>query len=350
MTANFEMVRHASVDVETSYDSKGKPVLELIVNDKYKHQFPASSKFSKAVENTPISDIQSRLNGGHYFFVGDSLIDFRDNSYRGGFIHEDDAISNLMQHIGVYEKSHKQLRNNGWGVNSSLTLGRQWSNQEIIAKNMNDGGVFDGTLSYLWSPFSDKISTLFQIVRQLCSNGMTATTDILNTKIPLMNRWDEHLHIASAQIHAKANSLVSNRMHQMMLEHASVNDLMLIAKHIHTRLGNEELDVETKRKLTAMYKAVNPVFHLNKVYKDSVFNNTSIASHTPAHLSKFDAYNALTELSSHYSEHGASTFVSLNKKANELVFEEDRKVQHKLGTSNVSAFSDPDMAFFAAVA
>ena len=91
---NYDFVRNADVEVIPSYDEKDHPAAKIIVNDKYAHTFGHKSRVSKSLELMTPEDLGERLSGGNYFFVGDSLYDFRDGYYKG-FVQDDETIEQL---------------------------------------------------------------------------------------------------------------------------------------------------------------------------------------------------------------------------------------------------------------
>jgi hypothetical protein len=341
---SFSMLRDAHVSVREGRNEKNAPVAIVTINDAYEHHFEANSRVSKALETATVEQVADRLNGGDFFFIGDNLIDFRDRHYNG-FVHSNDNIDRLMDVLGVETRERKtSARDNT--ANRELRLSRTWSNGEIDIPAYKEGGEFTSALKFLWNPFSHHINSELLITRLLCANGMIGTASLLNAKIPLINRWEEHLDIASRQIQNKINTMVSQRLQVMGKERASVAETIAVADHARKRM--EKVDSVHVPRLRNIFNVAHPAGHLNGVYNSNVFEDTRVAAQMPAHLSTFDVYNMITEIRSHTPENFESTDFALDKMANGIVFDRKDLVGHvgRFTAPRESAFSDPDAAFF----
>ena len=69
-----------------------------------------------------------------------------------------------------------------------------------------------------------------------------ASSDLINTKIPLVNRWEEHLAIAERQIQNAVVSNVTRRLASMGTERATVLELMKLVEIGRARL-EDAIDV-----------------------------------------------------------------------------------------------------------
>lgn len=345
---DIAMVRDASVKVEASTTEDNATVAVLTVNDQYQHRFAPNSRVSKALESTPVKQLEQRLNGGQYFFINDDLVDFRDGNYRG-FVHDDDNINALVDVIGVAEGSSIR-RGQSNQTNNNYALARVWSENGIDVPMYNEGGKFSSRLLFKWNPFVKTVNSSFQLVRLICTNGMVGLTSFLNSKIPLENRWVEHLDIASKQIQNKIDSMMVNRMSEMGQDRATVNDLLLLEDHARGRIEQTD-NAHNRERLKNIINVVSPSLHLGGVYKDSVFADKRLASQMPGHLSAFDAYNIATEMSSHTNEGSNSSNHALDRFANAIVFSRKDRSFHAARYSNpkVASFSDADAAFFGEV-
>jgi hypothetical protein len=183
----------------------------------------------------------------------------------------------------------------------------------------------------------------------ICENGMVGMTTFLNTKIPLINRFEEHLDISSRQIQNKVNTIIINRIQNMSLDRASVGDCLLVEQHAMNRLtAPAEKTSEERQRLLGLLAAVSPKVHLESVYRDGVFTDKHLASQLPAHLTCLDVFNITTELRSHTSQSAKSSDVALDKFSNKLLFDrEDNFVASAARTSAVrlSPFSSAERAF-----
>lgn len=346
---NYELVRNANVEVTATANQKNFPVAVINVNDKYEYAFPSGSRVSKALETTTPQDVASRLTGGHFFFVEGDLVDFRDGNYNG-FVHSDQSIDNLVDVIGIREGGEDRSYFSNQTTSKKYTLDKVWSNNTIIVPSYNEGGEFSSKLLFRWNPFFKDVSSKFSLARLICTNGMTGLASFLNTKIPLVNRWTEHLEIANRQIQNKVDSMVSDRFSNMGTERATVAEVMLIAHHAQSRLTNlgQVREEGVRECLRNIMNIAHPVVHLGKVYKSSVFEDKRIAAQLPAHLTTFDVYNMATEIRSHTPEAKSSSNHALDKFANHLVFDRKDVTPHasQYTLPQQSPFSDPDAAFF----
>lgn len=354
MNAEYNLFRNANVQVNPVYDEEGRALAEIVVNDQFGHTFDRHSRISKALNvgsgtnalKLARNQLQARLSGGDYFFVDDELIDFRDSAYHG-FVHTDNSIAELMKNIGVQASDNlvrTGLRLNT--MNSSVMLSSVHSTEEFNLMNISAGGDFRSSIIYSWSPFASFVRGVFKITRLVCENGMVSTADEINTRIPLLNRWEEHLDISNVQMQNSIQALMTKRFNNMVENRASVRDLKLIAKHANIRRA-ETVDVAEAARLQRIEQIVNPMTHLQDHYAPEVFNNMNIASQVPGHLTVFDAWNCITEMLSHTAATTASTIGSLQSFASDLVFPtKESTTTHLNKQPLLSAFSDPDKAFF----
>jgi hypothetical protein len=78
----FTLLRNANVEVHHHIAERGKNVAVITVADnkgeRFQHRFPASSRVSKHLDVMTAKDLQERMTGGMYFFIGDQMVDFRD--------------------------------------------------------------------------------------------------------------------------------------------------------------------------------------------------------------------------------------------------------------------------------
>lgn len=353
--SDFKLIRNAKVEVTPRTINTGKkihPVVEIVVNDKFKHTFGENSRITKALQHMEAKDLAARLNGGSYFFINGELVDHRDNQYNG-FIHDNSSIEKMIELIGVRPmapRDRRALQLNASGT-QRFALSGVYNKQAIIVPEYLAGGEFESQLMYNWNPFHQNIRGVFELVRLICTNGMVGVSDFMNTNIPMINRWEEHLEIAARQIQNKVADKVQARLKVMSTENATLGELTQIAEHATSRLAakSEQLPEERDR-LTNIYKAVNPVFHLGSVYKPAVFSDTNISAQLPGHLSMFDAFNIATEMYTHTNETEGSSGLALQRIANNLLFDSKAKREQRLSRLSLaplrSAFSDVKTAFF----
>lgn len=330
----IEMLRNAEVKTTASM-SKDSPQAVITVNGEHIHAFPVASPYSRALNVVKPADLDKRLNGGHFFFVNNELVKFQENDY-AGFIHSDEAIGKLSDILGVERRKNKYV------------LGKTWSKNDFTIGAFA-GGEFNTGIKFLWDPFAPSIDTDFQILRLICLNGMMANRTLFNSRIPMVNCWEEHMEIASRQLQNKVSSLVKRRLAAMVNERASVDELMAIESHARRRIaGSEEITEKETQALRNIAKAASPVAHLGHVYKDEVFTNKHLARQMPSHLTAFDTFNMVTEIQTHTPQTEDSTSRALNQMANVLLFERKATGVHapKAYMPAISPFSSADRAFF----
>lgn len=342
---NFEMINNANVSIETGYTDKNFPVAIATINDTYRHHFDETSRVSKALDVMTSDDLATRLTGGSFFMGNGELLDFRDGQYNG-FVHNDESIQKLIDVIGYTEK---KTRNNT--VANNVSLSKIWSNHDIEVPLYASGGNFQSQLSFSWNPFKKDVHSTFELIRLICSNGMTGLTSFLNTKIPLINRWEEHLEIASRQIQNKVSSKVVARLGEMGNERATVAECQSIVTHADTRLKNGNVDQTSRDRLKNIGMIASPLLHLGNMYKENVFSDKRLGAQLPSHLSTFDIYNMATEINTHTGETSGSSSFAIDKIANALIFDREDLTKHsaRFGQPTLSAFSDADAAFFGVV-
>lgn len=296
-------------------------------------------------------DLSARLSGGSFFFIDDQMVDFRDGQYNG-FVHTDESVGVFMDLIGYQRKADMPFAHGRKtdDENSAIVLRKVWNDNEIIVPGYQSGGEFKSQLSFVWNPYVKTINSAFDLVRLICTNGMVGVTSFLNTKIPLFNRWEEHLDIASRQIQNKVTDTVIHRIQNMGVERASVADCLLLEQHAFDRLyaPGDKTEEERERLFTIM-AAVNPRSHLGDTYQDGVFADKNMAAQLPGHLSAFDVFNVATELRSHTGQTRKSSDNALDRFSNGLLFDrEDNFVasSSRYTTKAMASFASPERAFY----
>ena len=348
--AKFEMIRDASglsLDVGTS--RKGKPIARIEVGG-LSHSFPENSRVSRHLQTMHVDEVQDRLRSGAFFFLEQNnkmeLVDFVLDA-ENRFIHSDTDINNLMTTIGVSPIEHRRDTHlHGNTHNRGLYLGSAFSAESLSIPELNRnamGGEFSSLLRFIWNPFQQHVNSAFELIRLICANGAIGIASFLNTKIPLMNQWENNLHIASRQIQALVQNKVDVRLRRMSDENVSVGVLLQLEQHMLKRLGNPEVEATDATMFRAMMNVVDPIAHLSDIYRPNVFEHAAIAQQVPGHLTKMDAWNIATEMNSHTEATADSSHFALSKIANDLMFT-DR--DYRVHRSIPSSFSTADQAFF----
>lgn len=352
---NHHLIRNANVHVGSMSLGANKQAATISIGDRFHHVFSPNSRISKSLEIATVADLQERMNGGTYFFVEDEegethLMDFRDRHYNG-FVHSGKDIDTLMSILGVEKVNPRRKKAFGYTTQSEdLVLSKEWDRHEIVIPAYREGGQFTSGLNFMWSPFHAHVRGTFELVRQICSNGMIARTDFLNTVVPVVNRWEEHLEIATRQIQTKVHGMVTNRLGEMDQERATVAELLLVANHCSKRLESEDQPEAARAQLQQIRAVVDPIRHLSRFYKDNVFDETALAAQVPGHLSTFALWNCATEIATHTEETEKSSNFALSKLANGFVFDKDDKRLQRRGRQltapQESYWSNAEMAFF----
>lgn len=348
---SWNMLHANKVEVKPDYDQKGNPFAKFIINDgEFEHQFDKSSRVSKSLLVTPAEVLAERFTNGQFFIVNNHLVDMRDGHY-DGFTHPTANIQRLVDTIGVSQRERARGGIKVATTQGNLLLSNVWGENALDIEQYKDGGSFNSRLRYNWSPFSQHIRGVFELVRLICSNGMVGLTDFFNAKIPMINRWEEHMDIAYMQIQNKVQGKVSQRIRTMGTERASVGELMQIADHASTRSKQIEfIELDERLRLNNIAELANPRIHLKDVYRQGVFEDKAIAQRVAGHLTTFDAWNLVTEMYSHTRASNDSSDVALQRMANVLMFDDEMRTQRMLNVGksarSVSSFSSPEMAFF----
>lgn len=350
---NFELINNANVNVTKVFNPQGNVQARLKIDDRFEHTFPSTSRISKHLSLMEPQQLAQRLSGGHYFMVDDQLVDFRTSEYKG-FIHDERSIGALVDNIGFLQAGDKSLprhlrkprASNDDSVVSKIRLAGVWDDFDFDVPSYAEGGDFSSQLRFEWSPFQQFVTSAFDIIRQICTNGMVGLTPLINTKVPLINRWEQHLDIAAEQLKHKIGKLVTHRLEHLGSVRASVSDVLLARDHVAKRL---DTSVQADRPMLAnLAVALDPGTHMGHIYKDTAFDDKAVAAQLPSHLTGMDLYNIVTELRSHTNETGKSSDRALDIFSNKLVFDYEGLAASAAGfkNTNVSAFADHRAAFF----
>ena len=347
---NYELVRNAHVAVTASRDSKNHPVANLLINDKYNHVFPSTSRVSRALETMTADDLRDRLMGGTFFFVGKTLVDYRDGFYNG-FIQDDASIASLVRVIGIQESHSVVIHLQDNLVTKKYVLGAKWdASQFVVPGYVGSQGDFENELLFGWSPFNKDVNSAFVLKHQSTGNILRGMASFLKKRIPLMNRWEEHLDIACKQLQVRIESEIKRRFQAMNHERASIQELQLVYDHAKTRIdkGPNMKGSAAEIRLQKIMHASNPVLHSNKIYKEGVYTDMRLAAQRKGHLSVFDTYTLATEIRTHSPEADGSSNLAMDRFANDLIFNHKDLTQYgaRFEGTKVSAFNNVEEAFY----
>lgn len=350
-TYEYNMLRDVPVEVTKVIDEKKRVIASVLIDGKYQHRFPHTSRVSKHLELMEPKDLAERLSGGSYFLVDGQLVDFRDHQY-SGFVHTDTSIEVMMDLIGVQFKTDLKAphQRKPDPEQRNILLRKVWTKNNIVVPGYGSGTEFDSILSFTWNPFVKTVNSAFDLIRLICTNGMVGITSILNTKVPVVNRWEEHLDIAAKQIQNKVDKVVTNRITAMIDSRASVADLMLLNSHAFERLYSATDKTPQERdSLIAILNATDARQRLGNIYRDAVFLDKNLGAQLPSYLTQFDAYNIATELRSHTSAVPSSSDRALDLISNNLLFDRNGDEFASVGRYSAplsASFADADRAFY----
>lgn len=372
---SYKLVRNAHVEVQAVHSMhKGKVHVQADItvvdeNDNVRnHRFPSHSRVSEHLQMMTPNQLQSRLEHGTFMFLdGDDgssrLVDFRGGQYNG-FIHTDDTIREFADRLGFtpitdngnrfHANAARQTTNLIRDIKGKSFLGRPWSSRSVDVQSLKDGGSFQTDLIYQWSPFVQNVQSDFRVVRLICTNGMIGATSLFKAQIPLFNRWEEHLHIASRQLHDRMDSYLDHRVTELTKSRATVLDCLRIADHLTDRLAKavDVNDKATHAHLLSLLSVCSPIEHLGHVYREDVFTNRALAGKVPSHLSAFDVWNISTETNTHSGQTSTSSAAGVNKLALDLMFNRNFANErfHIIDAKcKLSDASNAEQAFFSAM-
>lgn len=345
---NFSMIRDGKVQCNVVHDVKNKPCAQFVINDQFVHTFSSKSRISEAAVMNGPQAVEQRYNNGKFFFHGDELVSMKDG-FHNGFCHSDENIAQMIEHIGFTDQFDRSIRRTNQA--QSIRLQNVFSNVELTVPQYATGGEFNSELSYVWDPFQAHINAAFRLIRLVCTNGMVGMSDFMNTKIPVVNEWLEHMRIANKQIQNKVGSMVEQRMAVMSQQRATVRDCIRVVNACRDRLDSDynKNRPETVQRLRDIMLVCDPILHLRGHYNDNVFNDGNLADQCASHLTQFTVWNMLTEMASHTYSTGGNSDTAIHLHANRLLIDGDRCasiIQNGINRSNIATkFEDVDAAF-----
>lgn len=354
----YVLERNADVVVTKGRNESGKVIAIATINDKWQHEFAASSRISKHLQLMDPEDLSKRLSGGSYFIVDGQLTDFRDGSYNG-HIHTDEDIHQLMHHVGVTDYNDEasalarvcfgnQDKGNVRLEESRIILARTNQTFDLTIPELSADGTMSAGLAYSWSPFQRHLNSLFVFTRLACGNDLVSNSNLINARIPMVNCWDQHMDIASEQLKHKVQTIVPSRIAALQGYNASVATLNNVCKHISERRMHTD-DGHIRRWLDSLYEVADPMQNLHQYYKTSAIEDACIASQLPSHLSGVDVFNIVTELRTHTQASAKSTNGALDRIGNDMVFSHAGVLTSFAGNGRIaksSAFASADDAFY----
>jgi hypothetical protein len=363
MKNSLNIVKVSNAVVELNVDLvKGHPVLTILVSGQYFHQFPTASRESRSVLTTDIDILRANYNGGTYVFAihengTQSLIDYRPSTYRG-FVHSDDSFAKMQEVIGSTMTNVGRQAVNGLlneagkksAPKGTPMLGGQWSSFDLDVKSLGIGGEFKNRLIYKYSLFSPNIVTSFETERLICSNGMVSNSALVTFEVPVINDWENNLHVVSAQLQPKINDILHSRFEHMAKVRATVSECLSAQKVLNERLASisgdfaDEGTYSDRDALDSLVRTVDVTNALSEYYKPEVFSGDR-AKLASSHLTQFDVFNVLTEAASHTSGSEVSD-ANIQTQVNRIVYDSLRNKQLIASGKPLSTDSDHRRQFF----
>lgn len=372
----FEMVRNAKVAGFRKIEDgpKRRDVFSIIVNDKYEHSFRPTDKESQYLAYSRPEAVAERLNGGSFFFVGDKLIDYRNSEYQG-YIHDERSIEALAEHVGLAvgdvsrrpigrrgPNAHPVFRRSRFrGLSDSVMLGGVHHEFDFNVEGLGNGGSFDVNLLFRWNPFQEVVSSVLEVLRLICTNGMVGMSPLINSRIPIINKHQEHLAIAANQIEHRFTALMKERLLEMTQARATVADLKYIRDQAFARMRQVNQAQAAMQRLGQIGSIADPVTHLGGFYPAEDFMNDAKMKLLDGHLTEYDAWNMLTEIDSHsvdpeQADQGARQRhnSALQVRANVLLFDSVRRGRREQRDAALCGVplakeSNHEEAFFSAI-
>lgn len=350
----IEVIRNARVLVQPILQGAKGPQLQITVNEKYQHTFSPNSRESRMLMEVDIPTIQQLMDGGYFVFAGGRMVDYRGSNYKG-YVQSDEAIKQLMEHIG-FEAPKTGMFSQGArglyeGARSRTTNGAIFGGNgdpfDLMVPELGVGGEFDGHIVFGWSVFSDKVTTSLNVRRLVCENGMIADAPFVTYEVPVINQWQDNLKVVNARLKPVITDVLGRRFAEMNDRRASLSDVLRAHEIIGERktLMESEGRDEDAARLARMSQILNPELHLGGIIKENVFNDPKMARQIDAHMMQFDVYNILTEASSHNGRDQENDRAA-TRLANSLVFDELKERSSANFTLKPSEESDHRRAFF----
>lgn len=361
----FKMIRDAKVEITQVHTHRATQAIEgmdILVTDDAGESIPVhfgpKTREAMQLASSDVAYMTEQLNGGNFSFLGDDLLDYRPSTYQG-FVHSDESIADLIEHAGVTprsqfaRKSVKAQFSSGAGEGAGTrTIGSIVDTFDLNVPTMGQGGQFTNDIAALWSPYSDKISSLLIAERLICNNGMVMDAPFVTYKTPILSDVSENIAVMMNQLKPRLEGVLQSRYEQMSVTPARLDLITSTFDALKSRSNTMALSLEvgaTSPEMENMVKLMNvldPEIHLSGIYHESVFRAPSREQkNVRGHLTEFALYNLITEVTTHYGVDPA-TDSRLTRITNSLVFdslEQGKQLTPK--TPKVKSI-DHDLAFF----
>ena len=342
-TDNFFVHTPSSVEFGTDHGTK-----YALLDGTWKHQFDRRSSIGAQLDlGVNEKHLKDQFLNGKFFIVDDHIVDHRlkDDLTRSQFIHSDDSIKALVEHLGF---SKSVPKTNIIAVNELGGVGKPMarSQTEVFECNATNslGGQFDITIGFSWSPFSVDIHSFIEMWREVCSNGAVARAPMMNHRIPMLNSWKDNLEISNQVIRHNFDQIVLPRLQALPNERISMNDLTVLMRIVDDQLSSKQLEHSSIKHLTTIRDKLDSAWD-----GDADRLKKNILKFIPAPVSAYDAMNIATEVGTHHvgrdrTSGQAQSFV------NKLIFDQSRTRNLNVDLDSLAidheTFNQVDQAFF----
>ncbi len=380
-TFDWKMIRKGTARVErcvVGYHGFNELVQAmLIVEDDdgqtYSHLMPSEHSLSKALSLQSETRVSDRVNGGDFFIANGQIVDFRGVTKKKQFVHTDEAITTMLEEVGVRFSGENLNMVTQWGrkslqpdefpllkavtkktgirehlldANVSFSSFRDATDLHLPA--LGEDGEFMTVVGQVWSPFKAHVEFTIGLVRKASKSGMIGTTEGLVQRFQIVNEWEHHLDIASQRFRDDVHKHLQKRFAIMQDTRASVELVNRAHDHIVKRTKSMSLRDPAYQRAKELMAALDCKFHLGAYYMPHVFQEARMKGALQSHLTLFDLWGCVLETDAHLpSVKGASTN-TLQVFANELVMTAQKLhgVDRIIGHEPETAFDSLDDAFF----
>lgn len=313
--SNIEFIRNAE-HVEINLE---RNAIILNVNDN-QVKLNRRHMITRAVAASTPEEVIHHLQGGTFIFDKKdnetSLIEYKGNDYKG-FIQSDEFVHRFGNDTTIHSRMNGELSLPEYGLGGDLSL----------------------TSGFSWSAFSRNLVTRVHVLRQICSNGMVARSQMFQREVPLYNLYDAHLDIAATQLLEISKRHIKQRLEIMGREHSTIRDVNLVKSHVMNRLKDDSLN----NRLQNLNHTLN--VDLSEYYHEDALES-GIAATLPSTISRYDLWNIITEMNTHTDDNAESTTLALERLATGLMF--PKNIVGVVNDTLVSSqtFGSPELAFF----
>lgn len=353
----------------------------LIVEDTngevYSHLMPSAHSLSKALALQSEQRVSERVNGGHFFVANGQLIDYRGVTKNKQFVHTDEAITTMLEEVGVRFLNSVQ----GEGLPKFTQFGRKalqpddlpmlnavtaktGIREHLLADNISfssfrdatdlhlptlgEEGEFMSVVGQVWSPFKPHVEFTMGLVRKASASGMIGTREGLVQRFQIVNDWEHHLDIASQRFRDDVHKHLIKRFAIMQDTRASVELVNRAHEHIVKRTKAMSLRDDAYGRAKNLMAVLDCKFHLGAYYMPHVFQEARMKGALQSHLTLFDLWGCVLDTDAYIPQVKGASTNTLQVFANELVMVAQKLhgVDRIIGHEPETAFGSLDDAFF----